>query len=315
MTSALPSVYLGLDVAKLTLACHLAGHHFSLANDATGHAELCRRLAAQIAQGAPVHVVCEHTGPYHRAVVRALRGAGFPVSVLQATRARQLAQGLGSLAKTDRLDAALLARLGTLLEPAPEPAPGPGQEKLAALVTRRDQLVELARREKQHLETTAEKALRRDIAQSLAQLEKRREKLEAQIEAHLATVPVLQERAARLRQMPGVGAVSAAALLAYLPELGQGARERLTSLAGLAPRACESGGFAGRRHVWGGRPKVRRILYLCALSASRHHPTLHAFYERLRQAGKAPKLALTALARKLLLHLHASLKNPNFSLA
>ena len=320
-------VHLGLDVAKATLAGHLAGACFTLENTPAGHAALRARIAAH---GGPVQVICEATGGYERPVVAALRAADLPVSVLHPTRVRQLARGLGYVAKTDPLDAAMLARVGALLAPAPTPAPPAGVSVLAALVTRRDQLAELLRREKQHRETTTEKVLLRDLTQSLAALQKRLEKIEALIEKHLHTQPGLAAKAARLQEAPGVGfgspvhrpplvpsasSVGAVTLLAFLPELGQGRAARLSSLAGLAPRAHDSGAFHGPRHIHGGRPKVRRILYLCALSAARHHPALQTFHTRLRTAGKAPKVALIAVARKLLTHLHAALKKPNFVLA
>ena len=237
------------------------------------------------------------------------------MSVLHPTRARQRARGLGSVAKNDSLDAGALARIGALIEPAPTPAPPEGVPVLAALVARRDPLAELLRREKQHRETTTEKVLLRDPAQSLAALQKRLEKIGALIEKHLQSQPALAAKAARLQEAPGVGWVGAVTLLAFLPELGQGSAARLCSLAGLAPRDHDSGAFRGPRHIHGGRPKVRRILYLCALSAARPHPALETFHTRLRTAGKAPKVALLATARKLLTHLHAALKNPNFSLA
>jgi transposase len=227
----------------------------------------------------------------------------------------KLARGLGYLAKNDPLDGDALAEIGPLLAPAPTPPPPEGVETLAALVGRRDQLAELIRREKQHRETTTAAVLLRDLAQSLAALAKRREKIERLIATHLQAHPALQEKAARLQQAPGVGLVGAVTLLAGLPELGAGSRARISSLAGLAPRDCDSGAWRGARHVHGGRPKARRILYLCALSAARHHPALKTFYTRLRTAGKAPKVALIATARKLLLLLHAALKNPNFVLA
>lgn len=307
-----PLVYLGLDVAKATLAACLGGTRSSLANTPAGHAALCAQIAAH---GRPVQVICEATGGYERTVVTALRKAAVPVSVLHPTRVRQLARGLGYLAKNDPLDSEVLARIGPLLTPAPTPAPAEGVEELAALVSRRDQLAELIRREKQHRETTTVAVLRRDLEQSLAALQKRLEKIEALIQKHLQAHPLLAAKAARLQEAPGVGPVGAATLLAVLPELGHGSRERLSSLAGLAPRDHESGAFRGARHVHGGRPKARRILYLCALSAARHHPRLRLFYARLRAAGKAPKVALIATARKLLTLLHAALKNPHFALA
>ena len=305
-------VYLGLDVAKASLAAHLAGKGFTVPNNPAGHAALCARIAAH---GAHVHGICEASGGYERPVVTALRAAHVPVSVLHPTRARKLADGLGFFAKTDEVDARALAAIGAKLAPAPTPAPAPGQERLAALVSRREALTELCRREKHHRETTADKELLGDIAQSLAALQKRLEKIERLIAAHLRAVPELEAKAARLRQAPGVGPVAAATLLAVLPELGTGSRNRIAGLAGLAPRNRDSGAYRGPRHVHGGRPKARRILYLCALSAARHHPRLHPFYTRLRTAGKTPKVALVAVARKLLTYLHAAIKNPNFSLA
>ena len=145
--------------------------------------------------------------------------------------------------------------------------------------------------------------------------QKRLAKCESLIAHHLQTHPALAQKAQRLQEAPGVNFVGAVTLLAELPELGTGSQARMTSLAGLAPRDHDSGVYRGPRRVYGGRPKVRRILYLCALSAVRHHPSLKTFYTRLRQAGKAPKLALIAAARKLLTYLHSALKNPQFKLA
>lgn len=305
-------VYLGLDVAKATLAIHWAGQHFSLPNTAAGHRALLTRIRAG---SEPVQVICEATGGSERALVATLHRANQPVSVLHPSRARQLAGGLGYVAKNDRLDAAALARVGTVLTPAPTPAPPEGVALLAALVVRRDQLAALLRREKQHRETTTIALLRRDLDQSLAALQKRLAKCEALIAKHLQAHPPLAEKAARLQEAPGVGFVGAVTLLAALPELGVGSAARLSSLAGLAPRDHDSGAFRGLRRVHGGRPKIRRILYLCALSAVRHHPQLTVFYQRLRRAGKPPKVALLAAARKLLTYLHSALKNPLFKLA
>lgn len=308
----LPLVYLGLDVAKASLVGQLAGTGFTLPNTAAGHAALHRRIAAH---GTPVHVICEATGPYHRPVVAALHTAQTPVSVLHPTRARQLARGLGFNAKTDALDAAALAQIGACLQPAPTLAPDPAVARLAALVARREQLTDLAKREKQHADSSTERDLARDLAQNLAALAKRREKIERLIATHLSNQPALAAKAARLQEAPGVGPVAAATLLALLPELGHGSRAQIAGLAGLAPRNRDSGTFRGTRHVCGGRPKIRRILYLCAWSAARHHPFLKTFSTRLRAAGKTPKVALTAVARKLLTYLHSALQNPNFSLA
>lgn len=307
-----PLVYLGLDVAKASLAGHLCGTGFTLTNNAKGHAALIARIAAH---GASIHVICEATAGYERGVVCALRSANVPVSVLHPTRARKLADGLGYLAKTDAVDAAALAAIGAKLQPKATPAPSPEQEHLAALVSRRDQVCELARREKQHREMITDKDLLKDVDQQLKSLRKRIAKFDALIARHIAQHPSLHSKATCLLQLSGVGPVSVASLLAFLPELGHGSRSQITSLSGLAPRNRDSGSFRGKRHVHGGRPKVRRTLYLCSLSASRYHPKLKPFYSRLIDNGKAPKLALIATARKLLLSLHAAIKNPNFVVA
>ena len=305
-------VYLGLDIHKATLVGTLAGAHFTLDNHPQGRAALCARIQAY---PQPVQVVCEASGGYERSVVADLRAAGLKVSVLHPTRVRKLAEGLGYVAKNDRLDAAVLAKVGGLLAPAPTVPPPAEVAALAALVGRREQLAELIRREKQHREMTTDKVLVRDLAQSLAALQKRLEKFESLMITHLEAHPSLAQKSDRLQESPGVGLIGAVTLLAQLPELGHGSAHRLCSLAGVAPRDHESGAHRGPRHVYGGRPGVRRILYLCALSAARHHPQLKVFYTRLCAAGKAPKVALLAVARKLLTYLHAALKNPNFKLA
>jgi transposase len=305
-------VYLGLDIHKATLVGSLAGASFTLDNHPQGRAALCARIQAH---RQPVQVICEASGGYERRVVADLRAAGLQISVLHPTRARKLAEGLGYVAKNDRLDAAALAKIGSLLAPAPTVPPPAEVTALAALVGRREQIAELIRREKHHGEMTTDKVLLRDLDQSLAALQKRLEKIESLIVAHLQAHPALAQKSDRLQESPGVGLVGAVTLLAQLPELGHGSQRRLCSLAGVAPRDHESGASRGERHVYGGRPKVRRILYLCALSAARHHPQLKVFYTRLCAAGKAPKVALLAVARKLLIYLHTALKNPNFKLA
>jgi transposase len=305
-------VYLGLDIHKATLVGSLAGADFTLDNHTQGRAALCARIRAH---QSPVQVICEASGGYERRVVTDLRAAGLKVSVLHPTRVRKLAEGLGYLAKNDRLDAAVLARIGHLLAPAPTTPPPAEVTALAGLVGRREQLAELIRREKHHREMTTDKVLLRDLTQSLAALQKRLEKIESLIGAHLEAHPALAQKSDRLQEFVGVGLVGAVTLLAQLPELGHGSQRRICSLAGVAPRDHESGARRGQRHVHGGRPNVRRILYLCALSAARHHPWLKVFYTRLCAAGKAPKVALLAVARKLLTYLHAALKNPNFKLA
>jgi transposase len=310
MTSSI--VHLGLDIAKATLVGHLAGQTFTVSNDPAGFAQLRRRIRAA---RACVQVICEATGGYERRLCAALHAASIAVTVLNPQRARELARGLGWLAKTDALDAQVLAEIGRLLQPKPTAAPAPEDAALAALVLRREQLCHLLRMEKQHREHAGHPLVRRDLEQSVALLQKRVAKLEALIDQHLAACEELAAKVERLEQAPGIGRISAATLVALLPELGHASRTEIAALAGVAPLNCDSGPRQGQRHLRGGRPRARRILYLCAWSAIRHHPKLSAFYQHLRATGKAANLALIAVARKLLIYLNSALKNPEFTLA
>ena len=306
-----PTLYIGLDVAKLTLQADLAGRSVALANTPAGHRSLLthlRRLQAKT--GRPVHVVCEGTGGYERAAVRALQAEDQPVSVHNAARVRAFARARGRLAKTDALDAAVLSVFGAAMQPAGDTPPSEGEAALAALVARRDQLKEMvaleARREEHHEHAIVRKEaalLRKQLAAHLA-------KIEAQIETLLAASAEVGARVARLTQVAGVGGVSAYTLLAYLPELGKLPRGAVAALAGVAPMNADSGPLRGQRHIKGGRAPARKALYMAALCATIHNPLLRAFYQRLRARGKAAKVALTAVMRKLLLHLNSLLNTP-----
>ena len=306
-----PTLYVGLDVAKLTLQVDLAGRDLALANTPAGHRSLLvhlRRLQAKT--GRPVHVVCEGTGGYERAVVRALQAEDQAVSVHNAARVRAFARARGWLAKTDALDAAVLSAFGAAMQPPGDLPPSQSEAALAALVARRDQLKELvaleARREEHHEHPAVKKEatlLRKQLAAHLA-------KIEAQIETLLDASDEVGARVERLTQVAGVGSVSAYTLLAYLPELGKLPRGAVAALAGVAPMNADSGPLRGQRHIKGGRAPARKALYMAALCASIHNPLLKAFYQRLRAKGKAAKVALTAVMRKLLLHLNSILKAP-----
>ena len=311
VTDELPSttLHVGLDVAKLTLQVDLAGRDLALPNTPAGHRSLLihlRRLQAKTARS--THVVCEGTGGYERAVVRALQAENQPVSVHNAARVRAFAHARGRLAKTDALDAVVLSAFGTAMQPESDPLPSESEMALAALVARRDQLKELVAVEARRTEHHEHAVVKKEAALLQRQLAAHLEKIEAEIAALLAASAEMKTRVERLTQVAGVGPVSAYTLLAYLPELGKLPRGAIAALAGVAPMNADSGPMRGQRHIRGGRAPARKALYMAALCATLHNPLLKAFYQKLRLKGKAAKVALTAVMRKLLLHLNSLLK-------
>jgi transposase len=304
-------VYAGLDIAKVSLQFDLQGKAYDLANTTDDHAQMIKRLAAIPG----VHVICEATGGYERTVVAALHAAGLPVSVLNPARVRQFARASGKLAKTDPIDAAVLTAFGKAFAPAPTPPRTATELKLAALVTRRMQLLELRVAEAQRADTCADLELRKLFTPWLAQLEKQIAKVEALIEVLLLSQTPLATQVQRLDDIMGVGRITAVMVLATMPELGTLNRRQAAALAGLCPYNRDSGQWAGKRCISGGRAEVRRALYMAALSASRSNHLLKPFHARLIAAGKPAKVALTAVMRKLIVLMNQLLKNPNFTLA
>ena len=311
MNEKKPTVYAGLDIAKASLQLHLQSQSYDLPNTAAGHAQLCQRLAAVPG----VHVVCEATGGYERAVVAALHTAALPVSVVNPARVRQFARASGQPAKTDPIDAAMLTAFGHAFAPDRTVAHTATEMKMAALVARRGQLLQLRVAETQRADTCQEPALRKLFTAWLAQVEKQITKVEALITELLARETKLAEKVRRLDAIVGVGHITAVTLLAEMPELGTLNRRQAAALAGLAPYNRDSGNWSGHRCISGGRAEVRRGLYMAALVASRCNHLLKPFYQRLIAAGKPAKVALTAVMRKLIVLMNHILKNPNFSLA
>jgi transposase len=271
-----------------------------VANDAAGVAELHTQLQAHH----PDLVVLEATGGYEVLVASTLAAAGLQVAVVNPRHVRQFARAIGQLAKTDRLDAQLLARFAEGVRPEPRPLPDEGAQLLRALLARRRQVVGMLMAEQQRLGTVLP-ALRERVQAHLDWLRSERDQLTAELQRLLRQSPVWQVTEDLVRSVPGVGVVIAATLVAELPELGQVGRKQLTALVGVAPLACDSGTVRGRRMVWGGRASVRAALYMGTVVALRCNPVVRAFYDRLRNAGKPAKVALTASIRKLLLILHA----------
>ena len=296
-------VHVGADISKLTidLGCPSLQLPASIANAPAGFA-LLRKALAKCPH--PVHIVCEATGPYHKALATFLHEAGILVSVINPRLARDFARSRGQLAKTDRIDALLLADFGCTMKPIPTPAPEAHDVLLDDLVTRRRQLVADRSREKNRLQQTTCGEIRASIQRHLRQLDAEVERMLARIDEVVAQVPILCAKVKLLTTVKGVATLTASALLASLPELGTITGNQAAALAGLAPFNRDSGAHRGTRSIRGGRSEVRQTLYMAAFSATRHNDVLQKVYLRLKANGKHHNVALTAVMRKLLVHLN-----------
>jgi transposase len=308
-------VFVGIDVAKATLdvAVHPTAERWTIAHTEGEVAGLVRRLTGL----PPALVVLEATGGLEVPLAGALVTAGLPVAVVNPRQVRDFAKATGTLAKTDALDAAVLAHFAAAVRPTPRPLPDAATQTLAALVTRRRQLVEMLTAERNRL-GSASRPLRVEIQAHITWLQRRLGRLDTDLHQAIRTSPVWRVQDDLLQSVPGVGPVLAVTLLASLPELGTLNRKAIAALVGVAPLNRDSGTLRGRRMVWGGRAAVRAVLYMGTLVAVRHNPVLRAFYQRLRAVGKLPKVALTACMRKLLTILNAMLKhqtrwNPSYA--
>lgn len=308
MSSPAP-LYLGIDFAKLKFDFYSPAAHGSLPNTPAAHRRFLRGLPA----GA--HLVCESTGSCHRALVTAAHQAGFAVTVANPRQVRDFTKGLGQRAKTDPIDARALYDFGRLSQPRAELAASAVQRALAELVVARQQTI----LERSAVKLQAASALlplvKALTGARLKFLARQIKALEAAITKTLAAEATLASKAARLQQIQSVGPIVAATCLALCPELGTLNHGQAGALLGVAPFVHDSGDFKGQRHIGGGRFRLRTVIYMAALSAIRFNPTLKTFYQRLRTAGKPPKVALTAVMRKLFVLLNSLLKNPHFILA
>jgi transposase len=299
--------FVGIDVAKSSLdACVLPqGNALSLPYDQSGLVELRRQLPPP----GTCLIVIEATGGYQRRLVADLLDAGHRVAVVNPRQVRDFARGLGVLAKTDRIDAAIIARFGQNVRPRTVAKTPEKQQELEQLVVRRRQLVELRTAETNRLETCSSKAVRKSIQHMVDRLNKDIQKIEKTILALLESDDDWRGKAEILGSTPGVGPTTAASLLAELPELGRLNRQQISALVGLAPFNHDSGRFQGKRSIWGGRASVRSALYMATLTARRCNPVVRAFADRLDAAGKPFKVVITACMRKLLVILNTMLKN------
>jgi len=298
--------YVGIDVSKklLDIAVRPGNEYWSVANDEQGIDELVSRLKSV----GPRLVVLEATGGLELSVTASLGAAGLPAAVVNPRQVRDFARAIGQLAKTDRLDAHVLARFGEMVQPTPRPLRDAEAEALSALLSRRRQVVGMLTAEKNRFHA-ARPSVQRGIRQHIVWLEKSLARLDDDLGGALRESPLWRERDDLLRSVPGVGPVLSVTLLAELPELGTLNRKQIASLVGVAPLNRDSGSLRGRRTVWGGRARVRSTLYMATLVATRCNPVVRSFYQHLCTGGKAKKVALTACMRKLLTILNSMLRN------
>jgi len=300
------ALYIGIDVSKdrLDLAWRPTGERWTAPNTERGIRAICRRLRTP----APTLIVLEATGGLELPLTGALAAAGLPVVVVNPRQIRDFAKATGRLAKTDALDAAVLAQFAEAVRPPVRPLPDAATQALSALLLRRRQLIGMRTAEQNRLGSSPA-PMRKGIRAHITWMEGRLADLDEELATTIRESPLWREKDDLLQSTPGVGPVLALTLLASLPELGTLTRQQIAALVGVAPLNRDSGRFRGSRRVWGGRAHVRAALYMGTLVATRFNPVIRAFYQRLCAAGKAKKVALTACMRKLLTMLNAMLKH------
>jgi len=300
-------VWIGIDVAKATLDLHLlpSGQAHSLPNTSPGHTQLKKLLP----DPSGCLIVLEATGGYEREVVADLIDAGYRVAVINPKRARDFARALGLVAKTDRIDARVLALFAQKIQPAPSQKTPEKQAEIQQLVARRRQLIDLKTQESNRWDVTHVKAAKKSIQAVINTLEAEIRGIEKVIESLVESDEEWRNKAQLIESVPGLGSVTAATVMADVPEIGKLNRQQISALIGLAPFNRDSGAMKGKRSISGGRKSVRCVLYMAAIAAKRCNPVIKAFAERLAQHGKPFKVIITACMRKLLVILNAIIKS------
>jgi transposase len=306
MQAQAAAVYVGIDISKaaVDVDSYPVTQPTCFTNDEPG-----RAAAASYLRGLqPSLIVVEATGGLEAPLVGQLATAGLRVAVVNPRQARDFAKAIGVLAKTDRVDAQILARFAQAVKPAVRPLKPEETLALEAILTRRRQIIEMITAESNRLSSAAPR-IAKQIRQHIAWLEKRLDEADQDLDGTLRQSPIWQHKAQLMTSVPGVGRVTAVTLLAELPELGALPRREISALVGVCPYSRDSGKYRGRRTIWGGRAAVRAALYMAAVVASRCNPVIRAFYQKLVAAGKLKKVALVACMRKLLVILNAMLKH------
>ncbi len=298
--------FVGIDVGKdwLDIAIWEHDETWQVSNDAAG----VEQLLDWMVDWQPELVVLEATAGYEQMAAQELLLSGFAVAIANPTRVRALAKASGKLAKTDRIDAHLIAEFAAKMQPAPMEPRDELEMRLRALVSRRAQLVDM-RTAESNRRGMAHGSMRADIQEHIDWINERLEALEAEIRKLFESLPAWQEKYALLNSIPGVGFITAITILAELPELGQLNRQKIAALAGLAPFNRDSGKMRGKRRIFGGRKEVRRVLYMACMSAKKHNPVIRKFFNRLEGNGKIFKVAITACMRKMLTIINAMIRD------
>ena len=298
---------IGIDVSKqlLEVAVYESDFHYQCPNKASAFGELLAELIAL----RPARIVLEATGGLEKPVVAALHAAGLPVLVINPRQVRAFAKAIGQLAKTDRLDARVLAHFAAAIKPPLRPLKSKDEQELEALMGRRGQLVEMLVAEKNRRNSATSEIVRETIKEHIDWLEERIAELDEQLQARLVSSSEWQSKDAILQSVPGIGPVVSFSFLAELPELGTLNRQRISKLVGVAPLNCDSGQQRGVRHIFGGRARVRSMLYMATFTATRFNPVIKEFYQRLLAKGKPHKVAITACMRKLLSIINLMVRN------
>jgi transposase len=298
--------FVGIDVSKNTLDLRIepAGEAMHVAYDDQGIAQVCRRLVEAL----PTLIVMEATGGLETRLAGELAAKGLPVAVINPRQARDFAKATGQLAKTDKVDAAMLCAFARAIRPAVRPLKSADARELDDLVNRRHQLVEIRVQETLRLSTASSKALQKSLKTHIAWLDKRITKLDHDLKDRLQTSDAWKVKDDLLRGIPGVGDVTSMTMLAKCPELGQLNRREIAKLVGVAPLADDSGKHRGKRFIWGGRADVRAVLYMATVAAMRCNPAIKSFAQRLKMAGKPAKLVIAACMRKLLTIMNTMIK-------
>ena len=301
------AMFVGIDVSKARLDVHVrpGGEAFAVTRDGKGLEELVERLRALC----PTLAAVEATGGFETIVAAAIAGAGLPLAVVNPAQVRHFAQAVGKRAKTDPIDAQVIARFAEAVKPEPRPLADEAQLALAELVGRRRQIIEMLVAERQRQRRVDNRRVRKSLARHIAMLEKELPAIDGDIGMLVRGSPVWRENEDLLVTIPGISNTLARTFLADLPELGHLTRRQIASLVGVAPYTRRSGQWKGKSMIGGGRPSVRSAIFMAALSASQHNPILKLFYQRLLAAGKPKMVALIAVARRLLTNLTAMLRD------
>lgn len=306
MNEKLVESFVGIDVSKNTLDLRIepAGEAMHVAYDDQGIAQVCRRLVEAL----PTLIVMEATGGLETRLAGELAAKGLPVAVINPRQARDFAKATGQLAKTDRVDAAILCAFARAIRPAVRPLKSADARELDDLVNRRHQLVEIRVQETLRLAAASSKTLQKSLKTHIAWLDKRITKLDHDLKDRLQTSDAWKVKDDLLRGIPGVGDVTSMTMLAKCPELGQLNRREIAKLVGVAPLADDSGKHRGKRFIWGGRADVRAVLYMATVAAMRCNPAIKPFAQRLKMSGKPAKVVIAACMRKLLTIMNAMIK-------